>query len=81
MTGTGTLRIHVKDQNDNVPQLSVNHLDMCVSEGPTMANITASELDAEPYGGPFLFQLLGDVKGKWSLDPSQGSFFFLKCPL
>ncbi|XP_062312647.1 LOW QUALITY PROTEIN: cadherin-like protein 26 [Osmerus eperlanus] len=72
LTGTGTLRIHVRDQNDNVPQLTVSYVDMCVSDGPTTANITAFDLDLDPYGGPFLFQLLGDTDGKWSLDPSYG---------
>ncbi|XP_067098979.1 cadherin-like protein 26 [Osmerus mordax] len=72
LTGTGTLRIHVRDQNDNVPQLTVSYVDMCVSDDPTTANITAFDLDLDPYGGPFLFQLLGDTDGKWSLDPSYG---------
>uniref|UniRef100_UPI003AABCAE9 cadherin-like protein 26 n=1 Tax=Centroberyx gerrardi TaxID=166262 RepID=UPI003AABCAE9 len=72
MTGTVTLLIHVKDQNDNVPQLTVNHLDMCVSDDPTSTNITAFDLDDAPFGGPFQFELLGDVKEKWKLDPSYG---------
>lgn len=73
MTGTATLNIHVTDQNDNVPQLSVDNVDVCVSDGPTTANITAFDLDEKPFGGPFSFELLGDVKGKWKLNPSYGT--------
>ncbi|KAM3877970.1 cadherin-like protein 26 [Diretmus argenteus] len=72
MTGTATLLIHVKDQNDNVPQLTMNHMDMCVTDGPSSTNITAFDLDDEPFGGPFRFELLGDVKGKWRLNLSYG---------
>uniref|UniRef100_A0A673ABE3 Cadherin 27 n=1 Tax=Sphaeramia orbicularis TaxID=375764 RepID=A0A673ABE3_9TELE len=69
-TGTATLNIHVTDKNDNVPQLEVDFVDICVSDVPTTANISAFDLDDNPYGGPFTFQLLGDVEGKWKLNPS-----------
>ncbi|XP_051272508.1 cadherin-like protein 26 [Dicentrarchus labrax] len=72
LTGTATLNIHVTDQNDNVPQLTVDNVDVCVSDGPTTTNITAFDLDGNPFGGPFSFQLLGDVEGKWKLSPSYG---------
>lgn len=72
MTGTATLNIHVKDLNDNVPQLNLTSVDVCVSDGPTTTSIAAFDLDGEPYGGPFSFKLLGDVKGKWKLKPSHG---------
>ncbi|KAG7229629.1 hypothetical protein INR49_012673 [Caranx melampygus] len=32
----------------------------------------ATDLDADPFGGPFTFELLGDVKGKWKLNPAYG---------
>ncbi|XP_017160453.1 cadherin-like protein 26 isoform X2 [Poecilia reticulata] len=72
MTGTATLKIHVIDMNDNVPELEVNHVAVCMSDNQTSINISATDLDASPYGGPFTFELLGDVKGKWKLDPSYG---------
>ncbi|XP_041807656.1 cadherin-like protein 26 [Chelmon rostratus] len=72
LTGTTTLSIHVKDQNDNVPQPAVDNVDVCVSDDPTTANITAFDLDGNPFGGPFSFELLGDVEGKWKLLPSHG---------
>ncbi|XP_044079630.1 cadherin-like protein 26 [Siniperca chuatsi] len=72
MTGTATLNIHMNDQNDNVPKLTVDNVDVCVSDSPTTTNITAFDLDENPFGGPFTFELLGDVKGKWKLNPSYG---------
>ncbi|XP_066529137.1 cadherin-like protein 26 isoform X2 [Hoplias malabaricus] len=73
MTGTGTLIIQVGDQNDNTPVLDVNSLSMCLSDKPTSTNISAVDLDLPPYSGPFKFELLGDVKGKWKLDPTYGT--------
>ncbi|XP_041638553.1 cadherin-like protein 26 [Cheilinus undulatus] len=70
MTGTTTLIIHVIDQNDHVPQLTDNMLHICLSKDT--ANITAFDLDEDPLGGPFTFELLGDVEGKWNLNPSHG---------
>ncbi|KAF3697091.1 Cadherin-2 Neural cadherin [Channa argus] len=72
MTGTATLSIYIVDENDNAPSLSVSRIDMCHSQGPSLANITAVDLDAEPYSGPFNFKLLGDVEGKWKVEPVQG---------
>ncbi|XP_070766908.1 cadherin-like protein 26 isoform X2 [Enoplosus armatus] len=71
MTGTATLSIHITDENDNAPSLAVSTIDMCQSDGPSLANITALDLDEEPYGGPFRFKLLGE-KGKWRVYPEQG---------
>ncbi|XP_029359003.1 cadherin-like protein 26 [Echeneis naucrates] len=71
-TGTATLQIHVTDQNDNVPQPTMYDLDMCVSDSPTTSNITAFDLDENPFGGPFTFELLGDFNGKWKLNPYYG---------
>ncbi|XP_041702612.1 cadherin-13 [Coregonus clupeaformis] len=73
MTGTGTLNIHLKDQNDNLPELEMATMDMCLSDEPSEVNITAYDLDGDPYSGPFYFQLQGnDVKGKWRIDPNNG---------
>ncbi|KAM3871780.1 cadherin-like protein 26 [Diretmus argenteus] len=72
MTGTGTLNIHLIDQNDNVPNLTVSTMDMCLSDEPTSVNITAFDLDKEPNSGPFRFKLQGDIKDKWKVDPDHG---------
>lgn len=73
LTGTGTVRIHLQDQNDNVPLLKVDHVNMCLDTEPTIVNITAEDLDLPPYSSPFYYELLGDVKGKWRIDPAHGT--------
>ncbi|XP_016331303.1 cadherin-like protein 26 [Sinocyclocheilus anshuiensis] len=73
LTGTGTLVIHLNDQNDNVPILEVNKVSICVDKEPTMVNITAIDLDFPPYGSPFYYELLGDVKDKWRVEPAHGT--------
>ncbi|XP_048874465.1 cadherin-like protein 26 isoform X2 [Brienomyrus brachyistius] len=72
LTGTGSLIIHLKDQNDNVPELLQHAVDMCLSDGPTTVQIAAHDRDQDPFAGPYLFELQGDVKGKWHLDPYHG---------
>ncbi len=72
MTSTATLIIHITDENDNFPTLNVSTIDMCQSNRPTVSNIAASDLDEDPFSGPFYFKLLGDVEGKWRVDPHQG---------
>ncbi|TDH10364.1 hypothetical protein EPR50_G00074270 [Perca flavescens] len=71
MTGTATLHIYITDENDNAPSLAVNTVDMCQSDGLSLANIVASDPDEEPYGGPLTFELQEKEKGKWKLDTRQ----------
>lgn len=73
MTGTGTLNIHLIDENDNVPVLDANALVMCLSDESPSTSISAHDLDQVPYSEPFHFELLGDEKGKWTIDPKQGT--------
>ncbi|TRZ00221.1 hypothetical protein DNTS_031788, partial [Danionella cerebrum] len=72
LTATATLFIHVNDENDNAPVLVENSVNMCLDKEPTTANITAVDLDLDPYGSPFYYELLGDVKDKWKIVPAQG---------
>ncbi|XP_041654575.1 B-cadherin-like [Cheilinus undulatus] len=72
MTGTATLTIYIFDENDNAPSLAKSIFDICQSSKPPMANIEAFDLDEGANGGPFSFKLLGDVKGKWRIEPPQG---------
>ncbi|KAF4077894.1 hypothetical protein AMELA_G00193250 [Ameiurus melas] len=72
LTGTGMVIIHLGDQNDNVPLLEVDKVNVCLSDKETMTNITALDLDLPPYSAPFHYELLGDVKGKWRIDPNHG---------
>lgn len=71
MTGTATLSVHVQDQNDNLPTLNATTLGICATDSTTEAVIWAHDLDGDPYGGPFLFQLQNDHQG-WSLEPDYG---------
>ncbi|KAI7794588.1 putative cadherin-like protein 26, partial [Triplophysa rosa] len=73
LTGTGTLLIYLHDQNDNAPVLTVNHVNMCLDKEPTTVNISAVDLDLPPYSSPFYYELLGDVEGKWRIDPVDGT--------
>ncbi|CAJ1084859.1 B-cadherin-like [Xyrichtys novacula] len=72
MTGTATLTIYIMDENDNAPTLDANTIDICQSDGQSMASIEASDIDEGINSGPFSFKLLGDVEGKWSVKPQQG---------
>ncbi|KAM8753733.1 cadherin-like protein 26 [Acanthopagrus schlegelii] len=69
MTGTATLNIHITDENDNSPTLNVSIIDMCQLDGPFRTNISAFDLDEDPYGGPFRFKLLGNDESMWRLEP------------
>ncbi|XP_067302917.1 cadherin-like protein 26 isoform X2 [Pseudorasbora parva] len=73
LTGTGTLFIYLIDQNDNLPTLEVNTVNMCLDTEPTMANITAVDLDLPPYSSPFYYELLGNVEDKWKVEPAFGT--------
>uniref|UniRef100_A0A8C1FVP0 Cadherin 26, tandem duplicate 2 n=1 Tax=Cyprinus carpio TaxID=7962 RepID=A0A8C1FVP0_CYPCA len=73
LTGTGTLVIHLNDQNDNVPILERNVASICIDKQPTMVNITAVDLDFPPFGSPFYYELLGDIKDKWRVEPAYGT--------
>jgi len=73
LTGTGTLFIHLNDENDNVPMLEVNTVNICLDKEPTVANIKAVDLDLPPYSSPFHYELLGDVKDKWRVEPTHGN--------
>ncbi|XP_060793185.1 cadherin-like protein 26 isoform X1 [Neoarius graeffei] len=73
LTGTGTLVIHLLDENDNVPLLEVNKTNVCLSDKETKTNITAVDLHLQPYSAPFHYELLGDVKGKWRIEPNSGT--------
>lgn len=45
-------------------------MNLCLSD--TKTNITSFDPDGSLFSGPFSYELLGDVAGKWKLDPSYG---------
>lgn len=51
----------------------MDKVNVCLSDKETMANITALDLDLPPYSAPFYYELLGNVKGKWRVEPKQGT--------
>ncbi|TTO15645.1 Cadherin-like protein 26 [Bagarius yarrelli] len=74
LTGTGTVVIHLGDQNDNMPLLTETseRVYVCLSDKESMTNITAEDLDLPPYSEPFHYELLGDIKQKWRIEPNTG---------
>ncbi|GAA6064812.1 cadherin-like protein 26 isoform X1 [Tachysurus ichikawai] len=71
-TGTGTLLIHLIDENDNVPLLVRNTVEMCVSDKTT--NIYAADPDLPPYSAPFQWLLEDDqTDEKWKIEPNIGT--------
>ncbi|KAF4107092.1 cadherin-like protein 26 [Onychostoma macrolepis] len=73
MTSTATIQIHIEDKNDNVPILKENLVSVCQSDEKSSTEITAYDLDGDPYSDPFSFEIMGDHKEKWSFDPSHGN--------
>ncbi|XP_060750198.1 cadherin-like protein 26 isoform X1 [Tachysurus vachellii] len=71
-TGTGTLLIHLFDENDNVPLLVRNTGEMCVSDKTT--NIYAADPDLPPNSAPFYWLLEDDqTEEKWKIEPNFGT--------
>ncbi|KAI5095506.1 cadherin-like protein 26 isoform X1 [Silurus meridionalis] len=68
-TGTGTLEIHLIDENDNIPLLVDDKVSMCLSDEKSMTEISAVDVDLPPYSAPFEFELLENdqVEGKWKI--------------
>ncbi|XP_060913770.1 cadherin-like protein 26 [Labrus mixtus] len=73
-TGTCTVRIHLGDINDNLPQLVNRGVVMCGNK-VSKVMVQANDSDAAPYSGPFTFSLGGDDKDlaqRWKFDPATG---------
>lgn len=51
----------------------MDKVNVCSSDKETTTNITALDLDLPPYSAPFHYELLGDVKGKWRIEPNHGT--------
>uniref|UniRef100_A0A8C9ZVU7 Cadherin-4 n=1 Tax=Sander lucioperca TaxID=283035 RepID=A0A8C9ZVU7_SANLU len=70
-SGTGTLQIYLIDVNDNAPVLIPREAQVCERARPnSMVNITASDADADPNVGPFVFELPSfpaSVRRNWTI--------------
>ncbi|XP_060766349.1 cadherin-4 isoform X1 [Neoarius graeffei] len=75
-TGTGTLQIYLIDVNDNVPVLVPREAQLCERSRPgSRINITASDADAEPNAGPYVFELPSfppSVRRNWTVSRLNG---------
>lgn len=76
-TGTGTLQIYLIDVNDNVPVLVPREAQLCERSRPSSRiNITASDADAEPNAGPYVFELPSfppSVRRNWTVSRLNGA--------
>ncbi|XP_074538310.1 cadherin-like protein 26 [Halichoeres trimaculatus] len=73
-TGSCTIRIHLGDINDNMPQLVNKDVIMCGNKVDRVM-VQANDSDVDPYGGPFTFTLGGNdpsLAKRWKFDPATG---------
>lgn len=75
-SGTGTLQIYLIDVNDNAPVLIPREAQVCERARPnSRINITASDADADPNVGPFVFELPSfpaSVRRNWTISRLSG---------
>ncbi|KAM9524234.1 cadherin-4-like isoform 2-T2 [Salvelinus alpinus] len=81
-SGTGTLQIHLIDVNDNAPVLLPKEAQVCERASPrSRVNITASDADADPHVGPFVFELPSyppSVRRNWTASRISGDYAQLR---
>ncbi|KAJ8258917.1 hypothetical protein COCON_G00179290 [Conger conger] len=80
-SGTGTLQIHLLDVNDNAPELQPREAQMCERRRSKGINVTASDADAEPNVGPFVFELPTfplSVRRNWTISRLDGYYAQLR---
>ncbi|CAB1353536.1 unnamed protein product, partial [Coregonus sp. 'balchen'] len=81
-SGTGTLQIHLIDVNDNAPVLMPKEAQVCERANPrSKVNITASDADADPHVGPFVFELPSyppSVRRNWTVSRISGDYAQLR---
>lgn len=79
-SGSGTLQMYLLDINDNAPHVFPPEVEMCEKPHPNAINITASDPDLAPNGGPFAFELSSrpsDVRRNWTLSRLNGQYIYI----
>uniref|UniRef100_A0A8C8HF04 Cadherin-4 n=1 Tax=Oncorhynchus tshawytscha TaxID=74940 RepID=A0A8C8HF04_ONCTS len=81
-SGTGTLQIHLIDVNDNAPVMMPKEAQLCERANPrSKVNITASDADADPHVGPFVFELPSyppSIRRNWTISRISGDYAQLR---
>ncbi|XP_013865999.1 cadherin-like protein 26 [Austrofundulus limnaeus] len=72
-TSTCTVKVHLRDINDNTPTLVNKTMIMCGNRVNKIM-VPVRDADAEPFSGPFSFNLEKDetVNQRWKLEPAHG---------
>ncbi|XP_035995442.1 cadherin-like protein 26 [Fundulus heteroclitus] len=69
-TSTFTLKVHIGDENDNIPTL-VNKTVVLCGNLADKVSVPVKDADADPYSGPFIFSIANDDT-KWELESTYG---------
>ncbi|XP_064202385.1 desmocollin 2-like protein [Anguilla rostrata] len=78
-SGTGTVIIHVQDENDNVPKPVGTELLICEKKGQLGSVLVAAEdKDQKPFSDPFTFNLPQGNDGKWTITRVDGKSAMLQ---
>ncbi|XP_041955284.1 cadherin-4-like [Alosa sapidissima] len=67
-SGTGTLQIYLTDVNDNPPAVLPREAQICErGRHGSFINVTATDADEMPNGGPFSFDLHPSAQRNWTI--------------
>ncbi|XP_007909970.2 cadherin-like protein 26 isoform X2 [Callorhinchus milii] len=70
LTGTATIHLDIKDENDNTPYLVSPEQYVCIDSNSPYIDIKAADDDMDPFSGPFTFELVDNKEPgieKWKL--------------
>ncbi|XP_005993645.1 cadherin-like protein 26 isoform X2 [Latimeria chalumnae] len=70
-TATGTVFLHIRDENDNKPYLVAKYVELCENSERPSTIVRAADADIDPFSGPFTFELIDakrQLKDKWKLE-------------